>query len=85
MASASPDLRRRSLCGRANAERVAIRMSATSSKSQAILRAGSTSQPFCVTQWERTLPVQPSYKLRCRNAYRCEPSGGLNAAVNDAI
>jgi hypothetical protein len=85
MASASPDLCRRSLCGRANAERVAIRMSSTTGKIQAMVRAGSTPQPFCVTQWERTLPVQPSCKLRSRNAYRCEPSGGLNAAINDAI
>lgn len=48
MISASLDPRRRVLCGRANAERVAIRMSPKTGKSHAVVRTDSKLQPFCV-------------------------------------
>jgi hypothetical protein len=48
MTSASLDLRRRVLCGRANAERVATRISAKTGKSHAVVRTGNMLQPFCV-------------------------------------
>ena len=48
MISASLDPRRRILCGRANAERVAIRMSAKTGTSHAVVRTDSKLQPFCV-------------------------------------
>jgi hypothetical protein len=47
MTSTNLDPRRRVLCGRANAERVAIRMSAKTGKSHAVVRTHSKLQPFC--------------------------------------
>ena len=44
----SLDPRRAILCGRANAERVAIRMTANSGQSHAVVRTNSKLQPFCV-------------------------------------
>ncbi|HPB24080.1 MAG TPA: hypothetical protein PLL48_17345 [Novosphingobium sp.] len=52
----SLDPRRAILCGRANAERVAIRMTANSGQSHAVVRTDSKLQPFCVMPAEEGLP-----------------------------
>ena len=44
----SLDPRRAILCGRANAERLAIRRTANSGQSHAVVRTNSKLQPFCV-------------------------------------
>lgn len=49
MTSSNLDPRRRVLYGRANAERVAIGMSAKTRKSHAVVRTDSKLQPICVT------------------------------------
>ena len=58
----SLDPRRAILCGRANAERLAIRMTANSGQSHAVVRTDSKLQPFC-------FPVRSSCRLSS-----CRPS-----------
>ena len=52
----SLDPRRAILCGRANAERVAIRMTANSGQSHAVGRTASKLQPFSVLPAEEGVP-----------------------------
>ena len=52
----SLDPRRAILCGRANAERLAIRMAANSGQSHAVVRTDSKLQPFCVLPAEQGVP-----------------------------
>lgn len=52
----SLDPRRAILCGRANAERVAIRLTANSGQSHAVVRTDSKLQPFCVMPAEEGVP-----------------------------
>jgi len=42
------DPKRHILCGRTNAERVAIRLSESTGEDYAVIRTGSNLQPFCV-------------------------------------
>lgn len=48
MPSSSFDPRRQKLCGRMNAERVAIRLSETTGEDHAVVRTRCKLQPFCV-------------------------------------
>ena len=52
----SLDPRRAILCGRANTERVAIRMTANSGQSHAVVRSDSKLQPFSVLPAEEGVP-----------------------------
>jgi len=52
----SLDPRRAVLCGRANAERLAIRMTANSGKSLAMVTTDNKLQPLCVMPAEEGLP-----------------------------
>ena len=53
----SLDPRRAILCGRANAERLAIRMTANSGQSHAVVRTDSKLRPSALCLQKRAIPV----------------------------